>query len=92
MSARGYALLSVCPNFFPLVPFPGIPLVLAAGSGMALGGYLVRRLKLNCARTVKFCVSVTLVGFIPLVGFTYHCPRGHIAGVTSPYDGRDGQT
>jgi organic anion transporter 4A len=71
-------------NFPPRFPL-GIICVPAGGGGTFLGGYLVKKLKLSCSGTMKFCMIASMFAVLFTICFFLSCPNLKYAGVTSTY-------
>lgn len=65
--------------------YSGIITVPAGGGGTFLGGYLVKKLKLSCSGTIRFCLISTIFAGLFTVCFFLSCPNLSFAGVTSSY-------
>ncbi|KAG1659414.1 Solute carrier organic anion transporter family member 4C1 [Nymphon striatum] len=63
----------------------GLITVLGAGSGMIMGGYLIKRLKLQCRGILKFCCIGSGVSLTLLFVFAIRCNTPSFAGVNIPY-------
>lgn len=67
----------------------GIITVPAGGGGTFLGGYLVKKLKLCCSGTIKFCMIASIFATLFTICFFLSCPNLNFAGVTSSYQSAD---
>lgn len=67
--------------YFGLVAVPG------AAGGTALGGYLVKRLRLTAVETARATWMIALVAFFAMFFFVIGCPTVELAGVTTAYAG-----
>lgn len=63
----------------------GIITVPAGGGGTFFGGYLVKKLKLNCRGIIKFCLVTCFCSGLFIACFLLSCPNISMAGVTQPY-------
>lgn len=68
---------------------PGLITVPAGGGGTFLGGYLVKKLKLCCSGTIKFCMIASMFAALFTICFFLSCPNLNFAGVTSSYQSTD---
>ena len=55
--------------------------------GTFLGGYFVKRLKLECGGILKFCVICSGIALASIFVFLVKCPDQRFAGVQTPYAG-----
>lgn len=65
--------------------FTGLVTVPAGGGGTFLGGYLVKRLKLQCSGIIKLCIWVTVFSLLFSASFILSCPNLTFAGLTQSY-------
>lgn len=63
----------------------GIICIPAGGGGTFVGGYLVKKLKLSCSGTMKFCMIASMFAALFTVSFFLSCPNLHFAGITDSY-------
>ncbi|XP_050319426.1 solute carrier organic anion transporter family member 4A1 [Bactrocera neohumeralis] len=63
----------------------GLITVPAGGGGTFLGGYLIKKLKLNCANIIKMCLIMTTISAFFTSCFLLSCPNLAFAGVTTQY-------
>jgi hypothetical protein len=63
----------------------GIIIFPAGGGGTFFGGYLIKKLKLSCSGTMKFCMIVTMFAALLTVCFFLSCPNLHFAGINDSY-------
>lgn len=66
-----------------------IKFILTTGGGTFLGGYLVKKLKLCCSGTIKFCTISSMFAALFTICFFLSCPNLNFAGVTSSYQATD---
>lgn len=78
---------SISPVWSALVM--GLITVPAGGGGTFLGGYLVKRLNLNCSDIIKMCLMVTIIATAFTSCFLLSCPNLQFAGVTTPYQRKE---
>lgn len=57
----------------------------AGGGGTFLGGYLVKKLRLCCSGTIKFCMIASMFAALFTICFFLSCPNLSFAGITSSY-------
>lgn len=72
-----------------IILFAGLITVPAGGGGTFLGGYLVKKLKLCCSGTIKFCMIASFFATLFAICFFLSCPNLNFAGVTSSYQSTD---
>lgn len=63
----------------------GLISVPSGGGGTFLGGYLVKKLKLSCSGTMKFCMIASMFAALFTICFFLSCPNLQYAGITNSY-------
>lgn len=63
----------------------GLITVPGGGGGTFLGGYLVKRFKLNCSGIIRMCFVTTIFAAVFTGCFLLTCPNLNFAGVTTTY-------
>ncbi|XP_014662179.1 PREDICTED: solute carrier organic anion transporter family member 4A1-like [Priapulus caudatus] len=63
----------------------GFIVVPAGGGGTFLGGYIIKKLQMNCEKIVRFCAIVCMSAVPLTLAFLVQCPQGHIGGFNAPY-------
>jgi organic anion transporter 4A len=57
----------------------------AGGGGAILGGFVIKKWKLDCSNIMKGCIITLSLSALCTIGVLASCPNRDIAGVTVPY-------
>lgn len=65
--------------------YTGLVVVPGGCGGMLFGGYLVKRMKWTCDKTIRACFVIACLATLWAAGLFFGCPNRVFVGVTDPY-------
>lgn len=68
--------------------YTGLVTVPGGSIGMFAGGYLIKKMKWNCAQILRACSIIATIAFICVSVILFGCPNREFAGITTPYFNR----